>query len=85
MSLELFHFRGCVYCDRVRRVLDGLGMTWKSIEIDPWDRREVERISGQRLVPVLRDGDRVVADSRRIIAYLQERSPAGVRDARANG
>ncbi len=33
------------------------------------------RISGQELVPVLVDGDRVVSDSPAILAYLEERFP----------
>jgi glutathione S-transferase len=39
----------------------------------PRDEREaVAAVSGQRRVPVLVDGDRVVVDSRRIVRHLYE-------------
>jgi len=34
------------------------------------DRPEVDELSGQRWVPVLVDGEQVVADSHRILEYL---------------
>ncbi len=39
------------------------------------DRRLVEEVSGQPLVPVLVDGDVTIADSPLILAYLDERQP----------
>jgi glutathione S-transferase len=45
------------------------------IDIDPDDRSEVVRVSGQELVPVLVDGDRVLSDSPVILEYLEERFP----------
>ena len=35
------------------------------------DRPEVDELSGQRWVPVLVDGEQVVADSHRILEYLE--------------
>jgi glutathione S-transferase len=52
----------------------GLAVDW--IDVDPEERSEVERISGQSLVPVLVDGDRVVVDSTDILRYLEEHHPA---------
>jgi glutathione S-transferase len=45
------------------------------IDIDPNDRSEVVRVSGQELVPVLVDGDHVLFDSPVILDYLEERFP----------
>jgi glutathione S-transferase len=45
------------------------------IEVDPGDRTEVERVSGQPLVPVLLDGDRIVVDSTEILQHLEELQP----------
>ena len=45
------------------------------VDIDPNDRSEVVRVSGQELVPVLVDGDRILFDSPVILAYLEERFP----------
>lgn len=39
------------------------------------DVEAIQRLSGQRMVPVLVDGDRVVADSWRIAVHLEERFP----------
>ena len=45
------------------------------IDVDPDDRSEVERVSGQTLVPVLVAGDVVLHDSPRIVEWLEERVP----------
>jgi glutathione S-transferase len=51
----------------------GLEVEW--IDVDPDDRGDVERVSGQSLVPVLVDGGHVVFDSAEILRYLEERDP----------
>jgi glutathione S-transferase len=51
----------------------GLELEW--IDVDPADRSPVDHVSGQTLVPVLVDGDEVVADSPRIIERLESRFP----------
>jgi glutathione S-transferase len=51
----------------------GLGVEW--IDVDAADRTPVEAASGQALVPVLVDGDVVLADSPKIVEYLEERHP----------
>jgi glutathione S-transferase len=66
------------FSTNVERV--ALALAYKSIEvewidIDPDDRSEVVRVSGQELVPVLVDGDRVLFDSPVILEYLEERFP----------
>ncbi len=61
--------------ERVALALAYKGLTAESVVIDYGDRREVERVSGQPLVPVLVDGDRVVSDSARILEYLEARAP----------
>jgi glutathione S-transferase len=66
------------FSTNVERV--ALALAYKSIEvewidIDPNDRSEVVRVSGQELVPVLVDGDHVLFDSPVILDYLEERFP----------
>jgi glutathione S-transferase len=51
----------------------GLAIEW--IDVDPADRSAVEEASGQSLVPVLVDGDLVLADSPKIVEYLEGRHP----------
>jgi glutathione S-transferase len=45
------------------------------IDVDPNDRSPIEAVSGQRLVPVLVDGEEVLTDSPVIIEWLEERVP----------
>jgi glutathione S-transferase len=61
--------------ERVALALAHKGLAVESVVIDYSDRSEVERVSGQGLVPVIEDGDRVVADSTRILRHLEERYP----------
>jgi glutathione S-transferase len=72
----------CVYriplstnVERVALAAGHKGLELKWIDVDPADRSPVERVSGQHLVPVLVDGDEVVADSPRIIELLESRFP----------
>jgi glutathione S-transferase len=51
----------------------GLEIDW--VDVDPADRSEVERVSGQPLVPVLVEGGRVVVDSTEILRYLEDDTP----------
>ena len=51
----------------------GIAVDW--VDVDADDRSPVEELSGQPLVPVLVHGDEVVADSPRILEWLEERVP----------
>jgi glutathione S-transferase len=67
------------YSTNVERV--SLALAYKGLEVEwvqvPYDERsEVERVSGQRLVPVLVDGDLVLPDSTAILRHLDELVPA---------
>ncbi len=66
------------FSTNVERVALGLGhkgldVEW--IEVDPNDRRPVEELSGQPLVPVLVDDGDLVADSTEILRYVEARHP----------
>jgi glutathione S-transferase len=66
------------FSTNVERVALGLGHKALSVEwvdVDPADRSEVERVSGQPLVPVLIASDEVVADSTEILRYLEQQAP----------
>jgi glutathione S-transferase len=73
--LRLYRFPFSTNVERVALALAHKGVEIESIWVDPADRSEVVRISGQGLVPVLVDGDRVVADSTAILEHLEERFP----------
>jgi glutathione S-transferase len=61
--------------ERVALALAHKGLAVESVWIEYSDRSAVERVSGQPLVPVLVDGDRVVVDSMEIVRHLEERHP----------
>ena len=73
--LRLLRFPYSTNVDRVALALAHKGREAESVWIDPADRSEVEAISGQPLVPVLVDGDLVVADSMAILEHLEARQP----------
>ena len=61
--------------ERVSLALAHKGIDVEWIDVDPAERREVERVSGQSLVPVLVDDGRVVFDSTVILRYLENLQP----------
>jgi glutathione S-transferase len=77
MSLRLYQIAACPYCRKVSRALDQLGLEYQVVEVDPDLRDEVKEISGQEKVPVLVDGDRVIADSTAILRHLVDHSRGG--------
>ena len=73
--LRLYRFRYSTNVERVALALAHKGIEVESVEIDPGDRSPVRELSGQDLVPVLVDGDDVIADSTRILHHLERRFP----------
>ena len=61
--------------ERVALALGHKGIEVEWVDLDPADREPVRRVSGQELVPVLEDGDRIVVDSMEIVRYLEDRHP----------
>jgi RNA polymerase-associated protein len=74
--MRLYRTRFSTNVERVALALAHKGIEVESRYVDPTDRREVERVSGQPLVPVLVDGDTVVVDSMQIVAHLDGRVPS---------
>ncbi|WP_394830696.1 glutathione S-transferase family protein [Pendulispora rubella] len=62
------------YCWRVRMALAHKGVEVEHVPVRFTEKEKIA-FSGQRLVPVLRDGDRIVTDSWRIALHLEERFP----------
>ncbi len=61
--------------ERVALALAHKGLEVESVVIDYAHREQVIRASGQPLVPVIDDDGTVVADSRRILRYLERTRP----------
>ena len=71
--LKLYQLTGCPYCAIVRRKLAELNIPYQEIEVaaERHLRKEVFKVSGQYLVPVLVDGDTVLDDENEIIQHLE--------------
>jgi glutathione S-transferase len=74
-AMRLYRFPHSTNVERVLLALAHKGLEFESVEIDPADRTPVRAISGQDLVPVLVDGDQVIADSIRILHHLEDNHP----------
>ena len=61
--------------ERVALALGHKAVAVEWVDVDPADRSEVERISGQTLVPVLVDEGRVVVDSTEILRHVEATHP----------
>ena len=61
--------------ERVSLALAHKGLEAEWVDVDPADRGEVLRVSGQELVPVLEHEGRVLSDSPVILEYLERRFP----------
>lgn len=74
--LELYQFELSAYCEKVRLILDYKGLAYKKKDVVPGvGQLELFRLSGQRQVPVLKDGDTYIADSTEIAFYLDRKYP----------
>ncbi len=79
MPLILYHVGWCPECKVVRRRLAELNVAYEGIivpDIRPM-RKQVYEVSGQYFVPVLKDGDTVLSDTREILAHLDTRYSDG--------
>jgi len=74
--LELYQFELSAYCEKVRLILDYKGLAYKKRDVVPGvGQLDLFRLSGQRQVPVLKDGDTYIADSTEIAFYLDRKYP----------
>jgi glutathione S-transferase len=74
--LELYQFELSHFSEKVRLILDYKGLAYRKIEVVPgMGQLDLFRMSGQRQVPVLKDGNTVIADSTAIALYLDKTYP----------
>lgn len=74
--LELYQFELSQYSEKVRLILDYKGLDYRKIEVTPGvGQLELFQKSGQRKVPVLKDGNTYIADSTEIALYLDRKYP----------
>ncbi len=74
-DIVLYQAEWCPYCARVRSKMTDLLLAYKVVNV-PRDRSlrtEVAEVSGQTGIPVMVDGDVVIADDDdKIVAYLEK-------------
>ena len=74
--LELYQFEMSHYAEKIRLILDYKGLEYRKIEVTPGvGQIELYQLSGQRQVPVLKDGSEIIADSTAIAEYLDKKYP----------
>ncbi|MDZ8055671.1 MAG: glutathione S-transferase family protein [Aulosira sp. ZfuVER01] len=74
--LELYQWELSQYSEKVRLILDYKGLDYRKIEVTPGiGQVELFRLTGQKQVPVLKDGSRYIVDSTEIAKYLDLEYP----------
>jgi glutathione S-transferase len=74
-AVRLYRAEWSTNCERVGLALAYKGVEAQSVLIEYSNRRPVEAISGQGLVPVIEDAGAVINDSVAIIRHLERRTP----------
>ncbi|MGH7231419.1 MAG: glutathione S-transferase N-terminal domain-containing protein [Nitrospiraceae bacterium] len=74
MALTLYHVKWCPECAVVREKLAELDVSYENVVVPDFRpmRQQVFDVSGQYYVPVLKDGDTVLTETREILAHLDE-------------
>ncbi len=71
--LELYQFQHSSFCLKVRLGLEAKKLTYRIVEIKPGiGQLQIFKLSGQKQLPVLKDGENVISDSTAIIEYLEK-------------
>ncbi|NJN74032.1 MAG: glutathione S-transferase family protein [Limnothrix sp. RL_2_0] len=74
--LELYQFEMSQFSEKIRLILDYKGLEYKKIDVTPGiGQLDLYKMSGQRQVPVLKDGETVISDSTEIAFYLDRKYP----------
>jgi glutathione S-transferase len=74
--LELYQWELSQYSEKVRLILDYKGLDYRKIEVTPgMGQVELFRLTGQKQVPVLKDGHKYIVDSTAIAKYLDSEYP----------
>jgi glutathione S-transferase len=78
--MRLHQFSHSPFAAKVRKCLELKGLAFEVVEVPYLDRRGLVSLTGGTLqIPVLEDGERVMDESAKITAYLDERYPHSLR------
>lgn len=77
--LTFYHVHWCPECAVIRDKLDALKVPYEDIVVPNirMFRKQVYEVSGQYYVPVVKDDDLVLTETREILAYLDDRYGEG--------
>jgi glutathione S-transferase len=75
MAITFYHVRWCPECSAVRSKLEALKVPYEDVVVPDirMFREQVHEVSGQYYVPVVKDDDLVLTETRDILAYLDDR------------
>ena len=75
MAVMFYHVGWCPECAVVREKLEELNVPFEDVVVPDTRmfRKQVFEVSGQYYVPVIKDGDLVLSETRDILAYLDDR------------
>ncbi len=75
MAITFYHVEWCPECAVVREKLEELNVAFEDVVVPDTRmfRKQVFEVSGQYYVPVIKDGDLVLSETRDILAYLDDR------------
>lgn len=79
-DIELYHYVHCPYCIRVRFVLGYLNIPFKSTVLPYNDEQTPIKLSGVKMLPILRDGNHIMNESLDIIDYLDSKNALAVKE-----
>jgi len=76
VSIILYQFEDCPYCEKVRQKLKELKAQYKTVNVsydrEDSSRKELLLKSGVATVPVIKIGEKYIGESSDIIAYLEK-------------
>lgn len=76
-QIILYQFPLSHYCEKIRWQLDVKGIAFQPVNLFPGTHsRFTQKLAGTRMVPILKDGNTIVADSTKIALYLEKTYPA---------
>lgn len=80
--MKLYQAEWCPFSHRVRAKLTELGVGYEIVNVSASAKKrgELEEVARTKSIPVLVDGERVIADSDEAISYLEEKYEADLEE-----
>ncbi len=69
--ITLYQFQSCPFCCKVRALLNFIKQPYDVVEVTPFGMKELD-FTDHKKVPVLKDDDKVIVESAKIIEYINE-------------